>query len=400
MMFLGAFQGKDRFAMTHNHDQNSTASGGDANRRQFLQTAMLMGAGMTVGAGAEAAQDTGPIPALPALPMTNTDAGQIPHKPFGKTGITLSILGMGGHQLGDVASADEAIRLVQAAVDGGITFFDNCWEYHNGKSEDWLGRGLQGRRDKVFLMTKVCTHGRSGQFGMQMLEESLRRLQTDHLDLWQIHAISYDNDPALAYAKGGILEAMSKAKKQGKVRHLGFTGHKDPGIHLEMIRRGFPFDSVQMPLNPFDANFFSFQRQVLPELARRGIAGIGMKSMGGTAEAVKRGIVTPEEMLRYAMSLPVATTVSGIDSMDILNKNLAIARDFKPMSSSEMQALEQRCAPMAGDGRFELYKVSVKYDNPETRRPHGFPQDPQSKEVQEALQGQGVSGQDESLLPR
>ena len=139
----------------------------------------------------------------------------------------------------------------------------------------------------------------------------------------------------------------------------------------------FPFDAVQMPLNPFDANFFSFQRQVLPEAAKRGIAALGMKPMGGTGDAIKRGIVTPEEMLRYAMSLPVATTISGMDSMDVLNKNLALARDFKPMSSSEMQALEQRCAPTAGDGRFELYKVSIKYDNPETRRPHGFPIDAQ-----------------------
>ena len=387
--------------MKHNLNEHSPIAG-DANRRQFLKTAMLMGAGLTAGAGAEGAQNPNevPMPHLTPLTMTNTDAGQIPQKPFGKTGVNVSILGMGGHHLGDAPSADDAARMVQTAVDAGITFFDNCWEYHNGKSEDWMGRGLAGRRDKVFLMTKVCTHGRSGQFGMQMLEESLRRLQTDHLDLWQIHAISFDNDPALAYAKGGILEAMSKAKKQGKVRYLGFTGHKDPGIHLEMLRRGFAFDSVQMPLNPFDANFLSFQRQVMPEAAKRGIAALGMKPMGGTAESLKRGIVTPEEMLRYAMSLPVATTISGMESMDILNKNIALARDFKPMASSEMQALEQRCAPTAGDGRFELYKVSIKYDNPETRRPHGFPIDIQSKEVQEALQGQGVSGQDESLIPR
>ncbi|MCW3098735.1 MAG: aldo/keto reductase, partial [Chthonomonadaceae bacterium] len=210
--------------MKPNLNESPSPVGGDANRRQFLQTAMLMGAGLTAGAGAESAQRSGdvPMPMLPPLPLTNTGSGQIPHKPFGKTGITLSVLGMGGHHLGDAGSADEAARMVQTAVDAGITFFDNCWEYHNGKSEDWMGRGLVGRRDKVFLMTKVCTHGRSGQFGLQMLEESLRRLQTDRLDLWQIHAISYDNDPALAYAKGGILEAMSKAKKQGKVRHIGF----------------------------------------------------------------------------------------------------------------------------------------------------------------------------------
>lgn len=355
-----------------------------------------------MGVSAEAGQHPQevPLPAWPALPLTNTGPGQIPHKPFGKSGRTVSLLGLGGHTLGDAESAEEAARIVQAAVDAGITFFDNCWEYHNGKSEDWMGRGLAGRRDRVFLMSKVCTHGRSGQLGMQMLEESLRRLQTDYLDLWQIHAVTYDNDPALAYAKGGILEAMSKAKKQGKVRHIGFTGHKDPGIHLEMIKRGFPFDAVQMPLNPCDANFLSFQRQVIPEALKRGIAILGMKAMGGTGDMMKRGIATPEELLRYAMSLPAAVTISGIGSMDHLNKNVAIARDFKPMSPSEMHALELRCAPTSGDGRFELYKVSIKYDNPETRRPHGFPQDPTSKENQESLQGHPVPGQAESLLPR
>ena len=380
----------------------------DAGRRQFLKnaahtaatSAALMGAGLmsadpaaAQSPDANAGQNATP---LPPLPMTRTGSNEIPLKPLGKTGVSVSILGMGGHHLGDAESVDVAVRMVQQAVDAGITFYDNCWEYHNGKSEDWLGRGLKGRRDNVFLMTKVCTHGRDARLGMQMLEESLRRLQTDHLDLWQIHAITYDNDPALAYAKGGILEAMSKAKQQGKVRFVGFTGHKDPGMHLEMLRRGFPFDTCQMPLNPFDANFFSFQRQVLPEATRRGVGALGMKPMGGTAESVKRGVVTPEELLRYAMSLPVATTISGMDSPDVLAKNIALARGFHPMSAEDMRALEQRCAATAGDGRFELYKVSIKYDNPETRQPHGFPIDPQQKEVKESLQLKGRAGVDES----
>jgi predicted aldo/keto reductase-like oxidoreductase len=156
----------------------------------------------------------------------------------------------------------------------------------------------------VFLMTKVCTHGRSGKLAMQMLEDSLRRYQTDHLDLWQIHGIVYDNDPELAYAKGGVLEAFDRAKKEGKVRFVGFTGHKDPAFHLKMLELGYPFDSVQMPLNPFDANFHSFEKQVLPEVNRRGMAALGMKSMGGTAWGIKAGVVQAEEMLRYAMSLP------------------------------------------------------------------------------------------------
>jgi aryl-alcohol dehydrogenase-like predicted oxidoreductase len=197
-------------------------------------------------------------------------ASAIPQRPLGRTGASVSILGLGGHHLGDLKTVDDAIRLVRQAVDAGITFFDNCWEYWNGRSEDWLGRGLKGRRDKVFLMTKVCTHGRGASLAMQMLEESLRRLQTDHLDLWQVHGVTFDNDAELAYAKGGVLEAFDLAKRQGKVRFVGFTGHKDPHLHLDMIRRGYPFDTVQMPLNCLDASFRSFEQLVLPEARKRG----------------------------------------------------------------------------------------------------------------------------------
>jgi uncharacterized protein len=193
---------------------------------------------------------------------------EIPRRNLGRTGVQVSALGVGGHHLGDAKTVDEAVVLVHAAIDAGITFFDNCWEYWLGRSEDWLGRALKGKRDKVFLMTKVCTHGRSAALGMKMLEESLRRFQTDHLDLWQIHDVAFDNDPELAYAKGGVLEALDKAKKQGKTRFVGFTGHKNPAVHLKMIQFGYPFDTVQMPLNPFDGTFHdhSFEQQVLPEV--------------------------------------------------------------------------------------------------------------------------------------
>ena len=314
-------------------------------------------------------------------------SGDIPQRPLGKTGVTVSALGLGGHHLGDAGSVNEAMNIVHEAVDMGVTFFDNCWEYHNGKSEDWLGRALAGgRRDKVLVMTKVCTHGRTKEIALRMLEQSLRRLQTDHLDLWQIHAITYDNDPALAYAKNGVLEALDLAKQQGKVRFVGFTGHKDPGLHLEMIERGYPFDTVQMPLNPFDAGFFSFERQVLPVLNQKQIAPLGMKSMNGGADAVKHGLVTAEELLRYAMSLPVATTIAGMDSLDVLHQNLRVARGFAPMTAAEMTELRARCAPTAADGRYEPYKVSIKFDNPETRHPHGFPDDPQVKEVVDVME--------------
>jgi predicted aldo/keto reductase-like oxidoreductase len=279
-----------------------------------------------------------------------------------------------------------AIKIVHQAIDGGITFFDNCWEYHNGKSENWMGRALAGRRDKVFLMTKVCTHGRSATLAMQMLEQSLRRLQTDHLDLWQVHGMTFDNDPDLAYARGGVLEALDLAKKQGKVRFVGFTGHKDPAIHLRMVLMGYPFDTVQMPLNPFDANFLSFEEVVLPELNKRGIAALGMKPMNGNARAIHNGVVQAEEMLRYAMSLPVATTITGIDSPEVLQQNLRIAQNFQPMSPEEMSSLRARCADLAGDGRFEPYKTSLAFDNPQARLPHGFPLDQQIKEVKDMFE--------------
>ena len=170
------------------------------------------------------------------------------------------------------------------------------------------------------------------------------------------------------------------------MRFVGFTGHKDPGLHLEMLQRGYPFDTVQLPLNPFDSGFFSFEQQVLPVLTQRQIAPLGMKSMNGTAEAIKHGVVTAEEMLRYAMSLPVAVTISGMESLDVLHQNLRVARGFTPMTAAEMAELRARCAPTAADGRYEPYKVSIKYDNPETRRPHGFPQDPMNKETIDELQ--------------
>jgi aryl-alcohol dehydrogenase-like predicted oxidoreductase len=310
----------------------------------------------------------------------------IPTRVLGKTGVRVSALGFGGHHLGDAGSAEAAVDLVHAAIDAGITFFDNCWEYHNGKSEVWLGRALAGKRDKAFLMTKVCTHGRGADVAMSMLETSLRRLQTDHLDLWQIHGVAFDNDPERAFAKGGVIEALEQAKKQGKVRFVGFTGHKDPQIHLKMLSYKFPFDTVQMPLNCFDASYHSFERDVLPEAVRQGIAPLGMKPMTGKGDPIKAGIVKPEEMLRYAMSLPgVAVTITGMESRERLDQNARIARAFKPMNAREMQALRDRCVGTAADGRFELYKVSLKFDNPEARLAHEFPIDAQQMEVKEEL---------------
>ena len=205
------------------------------------------------------------------------------------------------------------------------------------------------------------------------MEESLRRLRTDHLDLWQIHEVIYYNDPDLIFAPNGVAEALVQAKQQGKVRFVGFTGHKDPAIHLRMLQHGFPFDTVQMPLNCLDATFRSFQQQVLPEAQRRGVAVLGMKSLGGSGEMVRWGAVKAQDALRYAMSLPVATTISGMDALWVLHQNLEVARGFQPMPEAEMAALREHVRFWAADGRFELFKTTKKYDGAVGREQHHFP---------------------------
>ncbi|HVI07536.1 MAG TPA: aldo/keto reductase [Candidatus Binatia bacterium] len=324
--------------------------------------------------------------------MPQTSSGTIPLRNFGRTGVKISALGFGGHHIGDAPDERTAVQMVHEAVDGGITFYDNCWEYRRGKTEVWMGAGLKGRRDKVFLMTKTCPHGRDASVALEMLEESLRRLQTDHLDLWQVHGMGFENDPELFIRKNGAAEALEKAKKEGKTRFVGFTGHKDPKVHLAMLATGFPFDSVQMPLNVFDHHFKSFEKQVLPELNKRGIAALGMKPLSGHGDAIRQGVITAEESLRYAMSLPVTTTITGIDSLEVLHQNLRIAQNFTPMGEAEMNELRERCKPEAGDGRFEVYKLSLRFDNPEARLAHGFPIDTQQSEVKDMLGEQTNTG--------
>ena len=297
----------------------------------------------------------------------------IPRRALGRTGEYVSALGLGGYHLGTVSTEKEATRIIHEGIDAGITFMDNAWEYLDHRSEERMGRALADRREHVFLMTKVCTHGRDAKVAMRQLEDSLRRLKTDYLDLWQVHEVAFYNDPERHFASGGVIEALDRARRQGKVRFVGFTGHKDPAIHLKMLSYDYPFDTCQMPLNCFDATFRSFEQQVLPELLRRGIAPIGMKSMGGEGDMVKRKAVTAREALAYAMSLPVATTISGIDSMRVLRRNIAIARGVRPMSPKEMVALRARCAELASDGRFELYKTTSRHEGAVARKQHGFP---------------------------
>lgn len=339
----------------------------DSGRRKFLKGAALLGASTVAGriGMAQVQQNSGG--------GAGGSGELVPHRALGRTGIQVSAMGLGGYHLGSTRDQREANEIVAVAMDAGVNFFDNAWDYHDGRSEEVLGAALRGKRDKAVVMTKVCTHGRGKDVAMQQLEESLRRLQTDHLDVWQIHEVIYETDPDLIFAPGGAAEALLQAKQQGKVRAIGFTGHKDPSIHRRMLAHNFPFDTVQMPLNCLDATFRSFEINVLPEARKQGIAVLGMKSMGGSGEIIIKGAATPQEALRYAMSLPVATTISGVDSVEVLQQNLAIAGGFEPMTEAEMLALRERCKLLASDGRMELFKVTKKYDGGVGRQQHHFP---------------------------
>ncbi len=373
-----------------------TAGQVEVTRRRFLQGAAAAGAATVLPATASVAGAQSPpkhaqaastadgaaIPSRlpnPIVPNLQSSYGsptptfQVPKRPMGKTGLQVSIIGLGGYHLGTASGQQEVNNMVAKALDHGINFFDNAWEYHGGMSEEWVGNALKGKRDQAIVMTKVCTHGRKKDLAMQMLEESLKRLQTDHLDVWQVHEVIYYNDPERAYDHDGVVEALAAAKQQGKVRFVGFTGHKNPSIHLDMLNRGFPFDTVQMPINPFDPSFRSFERDVLPVAMQRGMAVFSMKSMSGSGEPIVRGALTPTEALSYAMSVPgVSTTISGMDSMAVLDQNLEILREFKPLSGKQMSDLREH-GRQFNDGRYELFKSTLKYDGDLGREQHQFP---------------------------
>ena len=299
----------------------------------------------------------------------------IPTRPLGKTGVEVSLIGLGGAHIARIESDEDAIYLMHAAMDAGITFFDTSWDYFEGRSEMLMGRALSdgGRRDKVFLMTKNCERDYAGS--LKCLEESLSRLKTDHVDLWQFHEIIYDNDPDWVFEQGGIKAAI-EAKKAGKVRFIGFTGHKSPHIHLKMLRKPFDWDTVQMPVNVMDAHYRSFLKEVVPVCREKHIGVIGMKSLGGGSDGgiiPKESGIDAEKCIRYALSQPVSTLVTGMRSMADLEQNLAIAQDFIPMDISEQEALLAEVKDVAGDGRFERFKSSKQFDGPHHRKQHGFP---------------------------
>jgi aryl-alcohol dehydrogenase-like predicted oxidoreductase len=285
---------------------------------------------------------------------------------LGRTGERVSPIGLGGFHIGaPKLSDDDSLRIIRSAVDGGITFMDNCWDYNQGQSEIRMGKALKdGYRQKVFLMSKL--DGRTKEEAARQLDETLKRLQTDHLDLIQHHEIIHFDDPDRVFAEGGAMEAVLEAKQAGKVRYIGFTGHTDPHIHLYMLQvaeqNRFHFDTAQMPLNVLDAHFRSFNQLVLPKLVEQQIGVLGMKSMGDGL-VLKSGAATPVECLRYALSLPTSVVITGIDSLKILRQALDLMHDFQPMTREEVASLLARTASVAAQGKFELFKTSSHFDS-------------------------------------
>ncbi len=338
-------------------------------RREFM--AAGLGAAAAVVAGAAQAQvqtlqggDMKPIGPVTAKLAQNPD---MKYRPLGATGEILSLIGCGGFHLAKPggATSDEAIEIVHAAIGAGVTFFDNSWDYNGGESEKRLGRALAGGyRDRVFLMTKI--DGRTAKAFDEQLNESLARLQTDHLDLVQFHEIIRMDDPERVFAPGGAMEAALRAREQGKVRYIGFTGHKSPAIHKHMFevadQHSFHFDTVQMPLNVMDAHYDSFEQGVLPVAIAHGTAVLGMKTFGDPF-IYDAKVATPMEMLHYPMSLPITLQVCGIDKMSILQQSLDAVRSYQPLTPEQRADILAKTAAVAADGHTERYKVSHHFDS-------------------------------------
>jgi predicted aldo/keto reductase-like oxidoreductase len=297
--------------------------------------------------------------------FSNASEKPIPRRTLGRTGEKVSMVGIGGYHLGfSSVEEQEAIRIVRTALDNGINFLDNCWDYNGGVSEERMGNALRdGYRQKAFLMTKI--DGRTKAAAEQQMNQSLQRLQTDHIDLLQFHEVIRDTDPERIFAAGGGMEAVLAAKKAGKVRFIGFTGHKSPDIHNKMLEtafaHNFTFDTVQMPLNVMDAHYESFEKKTLPILVKHGIGVLGMKPMGDKI-ILQSKTATPVECLHYAMNLPTSVIITGCDSIQILQQALDTARNFKPMTKEEVTALLAKTSSAATKGEFEQYKTTHKFD--------------------------------------
>ncbi|HYE30848.1 MAG TPA: aldo/keto reductase [Methylomirabilota bacterium] len=294
------------------------------------------------------------------------------YRTLGRTGERVSAIGLGGYHLGDLSSEQECIRVVRKAIDGGITFMDNCWDYHDGKSEVWMGNALRdGYRDKVYLMTKI--DGQTHKAATNQINDCLKRLQTDRIDLMQFHEMIRPEDPERVFRKGGAFDAVIEAQRAGKIRHIGFTGHKDPVFHLAMLERarqiGFTFDAVQMPLNVMDAHFRSFEKLVLPELLKDNIGVLGMKPLGAGAIVQKAKALTAIECLHYALNLPTSTVITGIDKPQYLDQAFEAVNTFKPLNKEQVDSMLARSAPFARQGEFEQFKTTTDFDGT-VQNPH------------------------------
>jgi predicted aldo/keto reductase-like oxidoreductase len=339
-------------------------------RRSFIKTAAICGVASALPAAAfpnpTASEENGTMNQIPLISSPGTRKGDMLYRPLGRTGETVSAIGMGGYHIAQHGlSEDGSIRLIRSAIDRGITFMDNSWDYNEGRSELQMGKALKdGYRQKVFLMTKI--DGRTKEAAERQIETCLERLQTEHIDLVQHHEIIRFDDPDRIFAEGGANEAMLQAKKAGKIRFIGFTGHKDPHIHLYMLKvaaqHDFRFDTVQMPLNVMDAHFRSFAQMVLPELVKEKIGVLGMKSMGDGV-ILKSKTVTPRECLHYALSLPTSVVITGIDRPEILDQAFEAAKTFHPMNREQVTQLLAKTKDLALAGKYELFKTSSHFDS-------------------------------------
>ena len=333
-------------------------------RRRFLQTSTAtVAVSLAAANGLLAEEGDAPLPLLDGPVRGQTRKGEVIYRPLGRTGEKVSLIGVGGAHLAG-PSEEEAIRIVRTALDRGINFLDNCWDYGNGKCEERMGKALRdGYRAKAFLMTKI--DGRDRATAARQIDESLARLGTDHLDLLQHHEILRTSDADRVFAPGGAMEAVVAAQKAGKVRFIGFTGHKDPAMHLHMFetadKHGFHFDTVQMPLNVMDAHYRSFARAVVPAATRRGVAILAMKSMA-CGDLLKSDTAAPVDCLHYAMSLPVATVITGMDKFQYLDQACEAMRTYQPLNQKQVAALLDKTRVAAAEGKYERYKISEHYD--------------------------------------
>src|SRR5213080_4400565 len=327
----------------------ATAERSDMTRRDFVRSIATTGIAVGMEAQAWAAE---------------TKSGEMIYRTLGRTGHKVSAIGLGGFHIGVPKDEEEGIRIIRSAIDRGITFLDNCWDYHDGGSEIRMGKALRdGYRDKVFLMTKI--DGRTRGLAAKQVEESLQRLQTDRIDLMQHHEVIRMEDPDRIFDEDGAMEALLGARKAGKIRYIGFTGHKDPLVHLRTLevaeQHHFRFDAVQMPLNVMDAHFRSFEQKVVPVLLKEGIGVLGMKPLASGA-ILQTKALTAIECLHYAMNLPTSVVITGMDSMKILEQGLDAVKTFESMNKEQLAALLEKTKQAAEGGRFEPFKTSAMYD--------------------------------------